>query len=726
MLDTALELLEKGLHIFPLGGVGESPPDYFVRERFSGDVEKAREQWPKQPRFSWKPFQSAPPSEAQVREWWARWPNANIGIACGELVVVDADSADAVEWCRSNLPPTPWRVLTGKGCHFYFSRNPDCEIRNSTDPHAKLDTRGAGGYVVAGGSRHASGRAYVNDIDPTVGHVTVSDLPPLTKEHVEAITHFRQSNIGASPITGGGNLAGFDASAIRVPADGSPVPQGGRNNAAASLAGQHFAAGLSLRDTKKLLDGWNASNPEPLSDDELNTVIASVKRTHESNHPGQPVPLEPPPVAPIVAQATKKRAPKFPAHLLVAPGLVGDVATYINRTAIKPQPVLALGAALALCATVMGRKVRTATNIRTNPYIINIADSGAGKEHPRKAIKRLLADAGVIFLLGAEDLASDAGLFATVFKHPSVLLSIDEIGRFFNTVSSERAPPHLKEIYRSLMRLFSSADSVFSDKARAENAESELRIIKNPNLVLLGATVPGRLFQAIKKDDITDGFLPRILCFHSDDPDPDKQGYADNTPPDELLKLIHRWALRAINAYPTGNLDTDPNPLRVNASPDAQLVFDAFEAGNRLRKAKARGTGLDAMWARAEEHALRLALIVACGCDYEAPIIDRRHAEWACELVTFLIERTVLEIDDNVAENEHEGAVKKVLNFIASKGTVGKEELMRKFRSIKAEALNSILSALAQAGDINQRVAMGKGRPKQVVEYIGTPTPEGA
>src|SRR6266849_3107884 len=67
MLDTALALLEKGLHIFPLGAVGEDPPAHFVAERFGGALEKARPQWPKQPRVAWKPFQTVAPSEETVR-----------------------------------------------------------------------------------------------------------------------------------------------------------------------------------------------------------------------------------------------------------------------------------------------------------------------------------------------------------------------------------------------------------------------------------------------------------------------------------------------------------------------------------------------------------------------------------------------------------------------------------------------------------------------------------
>ena len=294
LMERALELLDKGLHIFPLGAYGEAPPVWIIKDRFEGDIAEATAEWPKQPRVAWKPYQTEAPTESMVRAWWTQWPEANIGLACGELIVVDADSAESVSWCRTSLPHTPWRVKTGKGMHFYYRRNPFVEIRNSADPHAKIDTRGLGGYVVAGGSRHCSGNYYTDEIDPEINHVTASDLPMLEAAQVAAIEGYRRANIGAATPVGKGNLAGFDADRVHEPARfDQQVPVGGRNNAAASLAGTAFQRGLSLRETKKILDDWNANNPQSLSDAELNTTIASVKRTHEErNHVA--VPLEPP------------------------------------------------------------------------------------------------------------------------------------------------------------------------------------------------------------------------------------------------------------------------------------------------------------------------------------------------------------------------------------------------------------------------------------------------
>lgn len=727
-LDRALYLLEAGFHVFPLGGYGETPPDYFIRDRFNGDVDKARAAWPKQPRISWKTFQSAPPSEETVRHWAAMWPNANIGIATGKLVVVDADNMESSDWVRRNLTPTPWRVKTGKGYHYYYAANPQLEIRNSADPLAKIDTRGTGGYVVAAGSRHSSGAVYTDDIAQDMGAVALCDLPALQVSDVEAISHYRHTNLqiasAAQPRQGSGNLVGFDASRWTTPATGEPVNEGGRNVAAASLAGQYLRQGVSLRDTMALLDNWNQSNQTPLSDTELKTVVASVARTHTANHPDNPIAIEAPTPQPNVS-SKRKKIDTFPAHLLNVPGMVGDIARYINITSIKVQPILALGASLALCGTLMGRKVRTRSDLRTNIYIIGVSDSGSGKEHGRKAIKRLLLDAGCLKLLGAERLASDSGLFAAIYNSPACLILKDEMGRFLKAVNDPRAAAFMAEIVTSFMELSGSADSNYFEKKRAENIDKDSRMIVQPCVCIYGTTVPGRLFQSITIADITDGFYPRMLTLHSDTPDPLPQVAADKTPPAELIDLIRLWAARPVNAYSTGNLDLAPNPLWVECSPDAQQTFDAFEAANRVRRAATRGSGIDAIWARALEHALRCALIVACGRNFDQPQIEGDDAAWACEFVKFVNDRSIAEIDVTVASNEHESQIKQVLDYVAKCGGVEKSELLRKFRSIKTAVMNDLLATLQSTDEIS--IALDKkpgsgtegGRPTLRVHWNG-------
>jgi len=138
-LDQALRLLSLGFSVIPL---------------------KARDKRPAL--ASWKPYQERRATVEEVREWFDGGVDLNIGIVTGavsELVAVDGDSLDAVNWLQSNHP-SPMRTRTGKGKHFFF-RHPGVTIKNNVKLGGMaLDVRGDGGYVVAPGSIHPNGAMY--------------------------------------------------------------------------------------------------------------------------------------------------------------------------------------------------------------------------------------------------------------------------------------------------------------------------------------------------------------------------------------------------------------------------------------------------------------------------------------------------------------------------------------------------------------------------------------
>ncbi|WP_419833082.1 AAA family ATPase [Endozoicomonas atrinae] len=292
--DTTTEawkLNEAGLSIVPLGSPFEEPPTWFVEGRCSGDVEKAKMEWPKAPRFRWKQYQEEAPDDSAIENWTNLYPHTNWAIITGYgVVVVDADSAEAVQFIEEGaITRTPLRAKTSKGMHFYYQVNPDYPIHNSVRKN-KIDLRGIGGYVVAPGSTHADGTLYQWE---TVGYMDISDLhdlPMLTPDDIATINGFNGQSVEDKPE---GDL-GFSTDQYPLPHDGSNLAEGqGRNNAAASMAGQLLRQNHSLREVKTILDQWNQSNNPPLSDAELNTTIASIARTHSNNNPGSSILVEP-------------------------------------------------------------------------------------------------------------------------------------------------------------------------------------------------------------------------------------------------------------------------------------------------------------------------------------------------------------------------------------------------------------------------------------------------
>jgi hypothetical protein len=99
----------------------------------------------------------------RIEMWWARWPDANVGLRTGvRMDVADVDSAEGRHGLRHALggamPDGP-AVRTGSGgWHFWFRTT---GYGNRVRLLPGVDWRGAGGYVVAPPSRHARGTDYV-------------------------------------------------------------------------------------------------------------------------------------------------------------------------------------------------------------------------------------------------------------------------------------------------------------------------------------------------------------------------------------------------------------------------------------------------------------------------------------------------------------------------------------------------------------------------------------
>ena len=127
---------------------------------------------------------------------------------------------------------------------------------------------------------------------------------------------------------------------------------------------------------------------------------------------------------------------------------------YILASAVRPQPILAIGASLCALGALMGRKYRTQTNLRTNLYVVGMAGSGGGKDHARSAIKEAFIAAGLQRYLGGNRIASGSGLLTALYRQPSSLFQLDEFGQFLgNIVNKRHAPKYLAEIWDLLTEL---------------------------------------------------------------------------------------------------------------------------------------------------------------------------------------------------------------------------------------------------------------------------------
>ena len=231
-LKAALEYAALGWRVHPLKPCAKSP--LLVR-------------WPKR----------ASTDAAKIRRWWQMWPDANVGIATGGLLVLDVDGPKgAASVAGKHLPVTPC-VRTGNGgWHYYYTSPAGVRLGSRTRLLPGLDVRAEGGYAVAPPSLHPD----TGDLYEWAAGFDPDDLPlaPAPDWLVELLARRRSQ---------------ADADALEA------IPEGRRSDTLARLAGTLRADGTPQAEMRKVLLEVNATRCKPpLPEAEVLAIVASIGR----------------------------------------------------------------------------------------------------------------------------------------------------------------------------------------------------------------------------------------------------------------------------------------------------------------------------------------------------------------------------------------------------------------------------------------------------------------
>ena len=150
MRDTALGLAARGFKIFPIKAGSKSPP--LVN--------------------GWQ--HAATDDPAQINAWWTQFPDANPGVHCAGMVVLDVDAHkggfDSLALLEQEIQlDATYEVETPRGGRHIFYRCAE-PVSNGVDVLGRgIDIRALGGYVVGAGSRTEAGEYRVVADEPIAG-----------------------------------------------------------------------------------------------------------------------------------------------------------------------------------------------------------------------------------------------------------------------------------------------------------------------------------------------------------------------------------------------------------------------------------------------------------------------------------------------------------------------------------------------------------------------------
>lgn len=772
----AYAYIERGYSVIPIAPGTKRPGQWSEKDAWRG-------------MHDWERFNKRLPTDIELGHWYT-WPGAGIGLLTGKMSCIvgldrdwDAPGTDALE---RMIPYTPVKKKGAKGYTAFFRYNGERSCSFNIGGARVLDVLSDGRQTLMPGTLHPEGHTYhylthdiLEDYDP-------DDLPMLPDDFLDQVaavlapyqdaadTKYQKKSVALPDDDKKINtdlshqaeyFKDLNQTALRnleqwvpriVPlavahSDGYRTVatwRGAKNhnvgihaNGIVDWGGNYGMTPIDLvmhangTSFQGAVDSLRAclprSEPEPI----LMTVGG-----------GAPVPVvpgrmpwhkqinaEPAPQVMLPPVTSFDPAPAVPSFIANPPGILGEVARWITATAPKRQPELAVAAAIALCSVIMGRTYRSQYGNYTSLFVIMVAKSTEGKEHPQACVEKILSQADLTSLIGGSGYTSAGGVYSALLKSPCHLVTIDEIGKLLKS-SRANGNAHSEAAIDKLVEAFGRTGGVlrpptYSTMTVKESAKPTERVVHQPAITMLGATTPGTFYANLSSDLVKDGFLGRCIVVESHQP---RQLTSFVNQIDPHFKIIE-WCqkVHASGAVP-GNLagvamaEMPASLIELNFSDSCLGLMRRFEEELNDAKNSAESDGMDVLLGRTLEKAMRLAMIC---CKAESPDnkeIRPEHLEWAIAYVRHYDLAMVHSVRSNRSENEVDGQMNKVLEIIQSAkkmarvkvhakiahvleaGAMPHSVLLRMMR-MKAKDFTELMKTAVESGIVLKPVAITAG-----------------
>lgn len=392
-------------------------------------------------------------------------------------------------------------------------------------------------------------------------------------------------------------------------------------------------------------------------------------------------------------------ASELPDALTRAPGLVGSITDWICATARKPQRAGALMAALEIVGTAAGRTFSGPTRTGTHLYGLFLAPSGAAKDHPLKAIDRVLRAATLGAHVGPGEFMSMSALVSRLNRQPLTLTCIDEFGGYLGRINGRKASPHEKAITRTLRSAWGSS---FDTMATPEWAGRVGEPIFSPALSIYGVSTHEEFFQNLDGADVFNGFLNRFLIFSTHARIEEREPLLDKT---VVPEAIIDGLVAIVASLPPLSRATSHN-----AASDGPSIIVPWEDKYAHQSYMAFGQECErreqdaVFFTRSAEMAQRMATIRAIGRDGAAAKVTLEDMDWGVALARWSAEQTVEMAADYMAETQHQGEAQRVIRALQGRGWMTFREISQSLKNrLKAKELRDMLDGLVDGGDLDRR-----------------------
>jgi hypothetical protein len=686
---------------------------------------------------------------------WRRWPDCAVGIACGAVVGIDIDVPDAsvavalTDLAKQMLGETPCLRIGQAPKRLLVYRAATAFRGRKRHP---LEVLARGQQFVAYAIHPVTGQPYAWP-EEGLTDTPLADLPEITEAACDAFLDAAWDMVPAAlrkttlnmdspsdtwrgPSDPRGTPEAVAAALAYLPNDDLPgnewITIGAAIKAAIGEEGRQLWIDCSRKASKSGQSGrsdtperrWATLKPHSAGAGKIYWLaekrgwLPPPEIILNGNVAEQMA--KPHPAAGLLEKLQAKRSKPenitplpVPEEVLRPGGVLQMLMDECIRTALRPQPFLALGAAICAIGVLAGRKYRTPTDLRTNIYAAAIAESGGGKDHAPEVIRRCFDLAKLECFLGGETIASGRGMLSSLEQHPAKLFQIDEFGLFLNTVAGGRAPAHKAEIWSELLKLYSRAKGVYRGTEYANKKDAPRIDIHQPCVCFYGTTTPSTFWKALEHGAMVDGSLARFLVFATDINRPERNRTAGIIAPSPaLLDALRLIACGPGEPPPAGNLPAlhiapmvateEATPETIQMSAPAAALHDSKLIEEDAWARKVAGSHEAAIVNRLGENASKLALISAISRNPSRPEITAPDVSWGWALAEHSARSVLRDAQRFLAESPFEKRLNKALEIIGTHGPCSRREMFHRGLKLTAREFAELIETLVSNGAITE------------------------
>ena len=442
------------------------------------------------------------------------------------------------------------------------------------------------------------------------------------------------------------------------------------------------------------------------------------------------------------------------------PGLVGQVAAWVESQSRFPIENLSVATAITLIGNLVGMRYQDEMeDVTTNLFTFCVAGSSTGKESMVQSFIQLMKEVGISGAVHGA-FKSEQEVIRNLLRHQMAAYCVDEMGIVLRKVvnSSKRGgASYFEGLVGLLMSAYSKASGILPisgdakeevrSKIQAElaacrkrveenedkNGHNEKRLaqlersmidieqgIVNPFLSMIGFTTPVTFNDIVDYEMTTNGMIGRSLIFQELETNPKRKEKFKKAPLSDNLKYS------LINLYSPGEYENDIHTRveyhgeksRVSTSDDAAAMMDiAANEFWEMAEQHKNNTGLEAVPRRGYELMCKVSMILASA----EGVRTTEHVRWAYALIKRDLDTKMKIAYSNMKQetNDITDSVRaRIMNCLDKEHgeTIG--VLVNRCRPHKRDVVENAIDLLLKSGTIKAVNHIHRGNGKKTLKYF--------